>query len=266
MKKSHAKITILLCILISILCISFVSAREPLPRRLVDNPSYYMEILSNYVGFAEYSDFSVDEYSFYKLIEDGTEQKEVRGDIYLSSIKISTLGFRYETWLRVSIDEKNEVQIYPVIKKEEINKMINKYESSDGIRAFISIFQDNLVQNISFFGRDSSKRLTSGDYFIDYDFLKDDFYRYRLPITMSDHFPLLNIYKDKVEQNDCSIKDDTSIFVLKNDRRNTIMINAEVQGKCKRSDKYTDENIFEIEMPLKTDLWSRFKAWLRRIF
>lgn len=248
------KKTSTLFLLVLFTLVQFTSAETQRPVYPVDNPSFYLELVKNSADFSEYSDFSVTGYNFYSY---NPGLKPVFGQLSISSYNISRYGINYTFGLFVSIDEINKVDISLKLKKEEIRNLISQYESKKEISAFILKFKDNKPQvRGGFF----APEITAGDYSIYYDLKKGEFISYSLPISLANEFPLLTLYKEKVENAGCSIIDDR-ISVRKNEALNKIYIISQVKGDCEKSKDYVVGNSFEIELPLKTNIGARFNSF-----
>jgi len=185
--------------LILMICISFVSARTQPPRIPINDSSPFFELIKNYPDFEEYSDFSIDESYFYRQMNSGrTESKEVFSDLRMSSEKISNFDINYSIGIHIVINEYNQVHIYPPLTQQQIHSAINQFEAKKQISQFVSMLRYNDTHAV--LSGNSTVRLNSGDYFIEYNIQEDEFTRYRLPISMSDQFPLLNSYKERVQE------------------------------------------------------------------
>lgn len=232
-----------------------VSARTPAYCPPIDSAEY-TEIINIWYASAGLPDFSISEFSFC-----GTENVEVRGTVVLSSRNLSTLGLNYIlTLLGVADKNTNTFEIHSEIDTQKIKQLIELLESKKEVRDFAERFADTLDKDVHLF----SFRLKSGDYFLEYYEKDDDFNRYSLPISMSDNFPALVDFKEKVEVVGCAVVDGNAITYIKNEYWNTISVYSKVEGGCERSDKY-DGQVYEIEYRIKNDWWTRIKIWFKKI-
>ena len=233
-----------------------VSARTQAYCPPIDSAEY-TEVINTWYASAGLPDFSLSEFSFC-----GTENVEVRGNVVLSSRNLSTLGLNYFLTLSGVADKNTDTfEIHSEIDTQKIKRLIELFESKKEVRDFVERFADTLDTDVHLF----SFRLTSGHYFLEYYEKDDEFTRYSLPISMSDDFPALVDFKEKVETVGCSIDKSNGITYIKNKSWNRISVYSEVNGKCKRSDKYHGGRVYEIEYRIKNDWWTRIKVWFRNL-
>ena len=217
----------------------------------------YKNLVDNWYNSAGIESFSLSGFSFC-----GDESKSVSGHIILSSDGLSKLGLGYILTLPATADRNaHTLELNSEIDNRKIAKLVKQFESKKEVKDFVKRFNNTIEKDVPLF----VFRIVSGNYFLEYDDEKDEFSRYSLPILMSDDFPLLGNYKAKVEAAGCSINEKNGITYVKNEYWNTISLYSEVEGTCKRSDRYMGGQVYEIEYPIKNDLRTRLKIWFKKL-
>lgn len=247
---------VLTVLVLSSLTFSSVSARTIMYCPPIEAAGY-TELVDTWYASAGIDGFSLSGFSFC-----GNENGDVSGNITLFSDRLSELGLRYVLTLSVTANKNvGTIKRNSEVDVSKIEQRVRQFESKKEVKDFVERFRSALTKDVFLF----TFRVQAGAYFLEYDEKKDEFLRYSLPIAMSDDFPALTGFKDKVDATGCSIEKDSAITYIENKYWNTKTLYSVVDGDCKRSDTYTPP-VFEVEYPIQTDIWTRIKVWLKRLW